>query len=51
MGIPNIHTTIDYAALIKAQSNQVIGKVPVEKNYKLKTKIKTINKNYRRRTK
>ena len=35
MGIPNIHTTIDYAALIKAQSNQVIGRVPVDKqNYK-----------------
>lgn len=50
MGIPNIHTTIDYAALIKAQSNQVIGRVPVDKqNYK--TKTKTINKNYRRKSK
>lgn len=50
MGIPNIHTTIDYAALIKAQSNQVAGKVSVRKeNYKVKTKA--IKRNYRRQSK
>jgi len=50
MGIAHLHTTIDYAALIKAQSNQVTGKIPANKeNYK--TKTKAIKRNYRRQSK
>lgn len=38
MGIPNMHTTIDYAKLIEIQANQSKNKNYIKKNKKVKQK-------------